>query len=201
MASVVHRAYPASLVLLGKKKSFFHCVWSSVADPDPLVRGTDPDPDLSSKNSKENLDSYCFVTSLWLFILENDVNVPSKSDKQKNLEIKISFFNFLLASWRSLTKIAGSGAGAGTKSRPVSQRYGSADPYPHQNVTDPQHWFEAFLYFESSSSKVFFCGSVSFLLRDPTFLLGQIFGSDSLLDFSLQNWSNRQWYTPTLMLF
>jgi hypothetical protein len=39
-------------------------------DPDPLVRGTDPnnadpDPDHSiiSKNSKKNLDSYCFATS------------------------------------------------------------------------------------------------------------------------------------------
>jgi hypothetical protein len=35
-------------------------------DPDLLVRGTDPDrdPDLSSsKNSKKNLDSYCFVNS------------------------------------------------------------------------------------------------------------------------------------------
>jgi hypothetical protein len=35
-------------------------------DPDPLVRCTDPDP--SIKNSKKILDSYCFVTSLWLFI-------------------------------------------------------------------------------------------------------------------------------------
>jgi hypothetical protein len=40
-------------------------------DPDPLVRGTNPDPSkTSSKNSKKNLDSYCFVTSLGLFILE-----------------------------------------------------------------------------------------------------------------------------------
>ncbi len=32
--------------------------------------------------------------------------------------------------------------------RSVSQRYGSADPDPHQNVTDPQHWllhFKSFL--------------------------------------------------------
>ncbi len=28
-------------------------------DPDPFVRGSDP----SSKKSKKNLDSYCFVTS------------------------------------------------------------------------------------------------------------------------------------------
>jgi hypothetical protein len=35
-------------------------------EPDPLVGGMDPDPDLflsSVKNSMKNLDSYCFVTS------------------------------------------------------------------------------------------------------------------------------------------
>ncbi len=45
-------------------------------DPDPLVRGMDPDPDpdhsiillSSNKNSKKNLDCYCFVTSFGLFI-------------------------------------------------------------------------------------------------------------------------------------
>jgi hypothetical protein len=55
-------------------------------DPYPLVRGLYPDPSiilLSSKNSKKNLDSYCFVTSFGLFIFENDVNVSSKSNKQK----------------------------------------------------------------------------------------------------------------------
>jgi hypothetical protein len=35
-------------------------------DPDPLDRGMDPDPSISSKNSKKNLD----------FILKIDVNVP-----------------------------------------------------------------------------------------------------------------------------
>ncbi len=45
--------------------------------PDPLVRGVDPDPDhsisllSSSKNSKKNLDTSCFVTSLGLIIFEN----------------------------------------------------------------------------------------------------------------------------------
>jgi hypothetical protein len=33
-----------------------------------------------------------------------------------------------------MTKIAGSGS--------ISQRHGSADPDPHQNVTDPEHRFE-----------------------------------------------------------
>jgi hypothetical protein len=34
-----------------------------------------------------------------------------------------------------MTKIAGSGSGS------ISQRHGSADPDPPQNVMDPQHWF------------------------------------------------------------
>jgi len=33
----------------------------------------------------------------------------------------------------------GTGAGAGTGYGSISQRYGSGDPEPHQNVTDPQH--------------------------------------------------------------
>ncbi len=56
--------------------------------------------------------------------LKKDVNVASKS-------------SFLLASWRWMTKIAGSGSGS------ISQRHGSADPGPDldspQNVMDPQH--------------------------------------------------------------
>ncbi len=44
-----------------------------------------------------------------------------------------TFFSFLLASWRPMTKIAGS--------RFNSQRHGSADPDPHQNVMDPEHWY------------------------------------------------------------
>ncbi len=64
-------------------------------DPDPLVRGMDPDPDpaldpdpelLSScKNSKKNLDSYYFVTLFDCLSLKNDINVASKSNKQKKL--------------------------------------------------------------------------------------------------------------------
>jgi len=57
----------------------------------------DPDPDKtvieariririlisSSKISKKNLDSYCFVTSFLILIYENAVHVPSRSNKQK----------------------------------------------------------------------------------------------------------------------
>ncbi len=35
-----------------------------------------------------------------------------------------------------MTKIARSGSGS------ISQRYGSPDPDPHQNVMDPEHWFK-----------------------------------------------------------
>jgi hypothetical protein len=62
-------------------------------DPDPLVRGMDPDPALDPdpdpsiimQNSKKNLDSYYFVTLFDFLSLKNDVNVPSKSKKQKKL--------------------------------------------------------------------------------------------------------------------
>ncbi len=41
---------------------------------------------------------------------------------------------FLLASWRSRAKIAGSGSGS------IGQTYGSADLDQSHIVTDPQHW-------------------------------------------------------------
>ncbi len=72
------------------------------------------------------------------------VIVPQKKNyvpqflKQRDIN---SYFliSFLLASWRSVTKIAGSGSGSGSGS--ISQRHGSADPDldPHQNIMDPQH--------------------------------------------------------------
>jgi hypothetical protein len=47
-------------------------IYLGLPNPDPLVKGMDPDPSFillsSSKNSKKNLDSYCFVTSFGLFI-------------------------------------------------------------------------------------------------------------------------------------
>ncbi len=62
-------------------------------------------------------------TYLWLCILEQWCKCSLKKKRAKNLK---------LPSWRSLTKIAGSGS--------VCQRCGSADPNPNQNVMDPQHW-------------------------------------------------------------
>ncbi len=73
---------------------------------------------------KENLDFYCF----------NDLNVPSKRNNHKNLEKRNYYF---LASWRSLTKRAGSGVGSESVS--VIQRYCSEDPDPYKNVTHLEH--------------------------------------------------------------
>jgi hypothetical protein len=36
------------------------------SDPDPLVRGMDPDPSIIKQNSRKNLDSYSFVASFGL---------------------------------------------------------------------------------------------------------------------------------------
>jgi hypothetical protein len=57
-------------------------------DPDPLVRGMnlDPDPALDPDpgiNSKKNLNSYYFVNLFYFLSLKNDVNLASKSNKQK----------------------------------------------------------------------------------------------------------------------
>jgi hypothetical protein len=37
-------------------------------------------------------------------------------------------------------KIEESGSASGSESGSIGQRHGSADPDPHQNVMDPQHW-------------------------------------------------------------
>jgi hypothetical protein len=81
-------------------------------DPDPLVRGTDldPDPSIMKQKNKKILDSYCFVTVYDFLSL--------KMHLQK------------LIRKTTLMKIAGS----------VSQRYGYSDPDPYQIVMDPQHW-------------------------------------------------------------
>jgi hypothetical protein len=72
----------------------------------------DPDPSIIKRkySIKKNLDFYCYVTSLWVLSLKTDVNVPSKSKKQKNL-----FFVDILKATDEKSRIR------------------------IQNVTDPQH--------------------------------------------------------------
>jgi hypothetical protein len=45
-------------------------------------------------------------------------------------------------------KIAGSGSASGS----ISQRNGSADPDPHQNVMGPQHWFFGIINYSKDAS-------------------------------------------------
>jgi hypothetical protein len=47
------------------------------------------------KNSKKKFVSYSFLTFYDFLSVKNDVNVPSKSNKQKNLEKKIVFVGVL----------------------------------------------------------------------------------------------------------
>jgi hypothetical protein len=62
-------------------------LFSGLLDLVPLVRGTDPEFRIllsSNKNKKKTLDSFCFGLLYDFLSLKNDVNVPSKSIKQKN---------------------------------------------------------------------------------------------------------------------
>ncbi len=102
---------------------------------------------------KTLIPSVCLLLFDFLF-LKNDVNVPSKSIKQKNFFLNQFFVGLLKVNdenrWiriRTRTRIHQSEAwicGSGSESGPgsISHRYGSTDPDPdaHQNVMDPQHW-------------------------------------------------------------
>ncbi len=103
-----------------------------LGDPDPLARGT------GSFHHQAKIVRKNFIsTLLWLLYdllsLKNDVNVPSKSNKQKKTGEKFFFF---FASWRLLTKRAG---GSDPNQDPLV-RGTDPDLDPYQNVTDPEHF-------------------------------------------------------------
>jgi hypothetical protein len=95
-----------------------------LSDPDPIVRGTDPAPDLDQ--AKIARKTY-IPTVLWLFYdflsLKNDVNVQKviikKSWKTNNLLV-------LSGRSQSLTEIAGFGVRSGS----IGQKYGSVPKCP-----------------------------------------------------------------------
>ncbi len=92
--------------------------------PDQLVRDMDPDPspDPTIIKQKYVVRKTLLPTVLRLFIFKNYLNVPSKR-------------NFLLTSWRSLTKIAGTGSASGSIVR------GMDPPIRIRTNMDPQHRF------------------------------------------------------------
>jgi hypothetical protein len=108
---------------------------SSVADPDPSdPYDFGPHGSGSFYHHAKIVRKTLILNVLWLFFdflsSKNDVNVPSKSNNQKDF-FKVSF-------WRSVTKIAWSGSESGSGS--ISQRHGYAVSDPHQNIMDPRHW-------------------------------------------------------------
>jgi hypothetical protein len=73
---------------------FRKCFGLPDPDPIPVVRGKDLDQ--ISKNNKKYLDFYCFFFLLYDFLsLKNDVNAPSKTNKEKNLDKKVIFVGSL----------------------------------------------------------------------------------------------------------
>jgi hypothetical protein len=79
---------------------------ASVPDPDPHVFGPPGSGSTSqrygsgsfyhhAKIVKKNLDSFYFVTLFDFLSLKNDVNVPSKRNKQKNCRKNLFFVGIL----------------------------------------------------------------------------------------------------------
>jgi hypothetical protein len=82
------------------------------------------DPSIIKQNSKKNFAFYCFATSLRLFTGAPDPH-PDPDPQDPYV-------------FRPPVSASGS----------VGQRYGSEDPEPYQNVTDPQHWIQVFQTFQ-----------------------------------------------------
>ncbi len=122
---------------------------ASVADTDPSDPYVLGPPGSGSGSASQRYGSGFFYhqakivrqilipTLLWLLFdflsLKNDVNVPSKSNKQKNF-FKLVFVGVLkVNNENSWIRIRRSGSGS------ISQMHGSAYPDPYQNVMDPHH--------------------------------------------------------------
>jgi hypothetical protein len=85
---------------------------------------------MSTKNGMKTLiPTVCDLFFVFLS-LKNDVpvNVPSKSNKQKNYFFKLVF------CWRLEGQLT-----TGSESGTISQRHGFAKPDPYPNIIGPQH--------------------------------------------------------------
>ncbi len=122
-------------------------LYGSVANPNP----DPPDPHVfgpPGSGSGPGSGSFChqakivrktlIPTALWpLFDFLSLKMMQAYIQKVISKKTCLKNLVFLLPSWRSMTKIAGSGS--------INKRHGSADPDPDpdplQNVMDPQHCF------------------------------------------------------------
>jgi hypothetical protein len=147
--------------------NYFYSIFPLDANPDPSI--------INQKIVKVTL-TFCFVTSLWLFIFE-------KLCKCRYLQKVIckNTFNkfFLLMSW----------------SGSISQRYGSPDPDPHQNFMDPQHWFVV-MFLTCYLLKVYFSCKTNIWIR-----IGWYPGSGSALKhMRIHNTECFSPYLPSVLL-
>jgi hypothetical protein len=93
----------------------------------------------SCKKCKKNLDSYYFVTLFDFLSLKNDVNVASKSNKQKNIVLKNKFFAGILKVNDENSRIRIQDPNPDPDQGPDPLVRGM-DPDPPQNVMEyPQH--------------------------------------------------------------
>ncbi len=124
-------------------------------DPDPIIRyGSGLCSSSGSGSSSRSwsfchqakiIRSYYFHTSFGRFIFEKWCKCTFKKQKF------FFWISFLLASWRSMTKIARSGSASGS----ISQKHGAVDPDPdpHQNVIDLEHWDKLTITFFSRTAQ------------------------------------------------
>ncbi len=114
---------------------------TSVPDPDPQFFGPPGYRSICQRyGSRPFYQQAEIVRKTWIPIvswllldflsLKNYVNVPLKSNKKKNL-----FFVGILKVNYENSRIRDPDPGSGS----ISQRHGSTDPDPHQNVMDPEH--------------------------------------------------------------
>ncbi len=119
------------------------CLVISVPDPpDPHVFWPPGSGSISQRYGSGSFHHHAkivrktLITSvLWPFLTFYLWKIMSRYHQKvisRKILLKISF---LLASWRPMTKIAGSGSVSGS----ISQKHGSEDPDPPQNVMDPEH--------------------------------------------------------------
>ncbi len=141
-------------------------------DPDPIVRGTEPDPDPPIIEHKywENLDFYCVVTSLDFLSLKNDINSVADPDPGSG-----AFFTPGSGMGKILIRIRGEYLRSFSRSSETvfwvkNTEFFDADPDPgpgivltlvRDSIPDTQHWMQIYFQKVKTYTKQS-CGSMTF---------------------------------------